>query len=51
MLSDFATFTGDDDLTPEEEEGIRLALDEAEAGDVIPYEEVMRELRSRVSRT
>lgn len=37
----------DDELTPEEDAGIRLALDQVEAGDVLPYEEVMRELRAR----
>jgi hypothetical protein len=39
----------DDELTPEEDAGLRLALDQVEAGDVIPYEDVMRELRSLCS--
>jgi hypothetical protein len=36
-----------DDLTPEEEAGIRLALDEAEAGQALPWEDAVREIRSR----
>lgn len=34
-------------MTEEEEEGIRLALDQVEAGQVVPYDDVIRELRSR----
>lgn len=35
----------DGELTPEEEAGLELALDQLEAGDVISAEEVCRELR------
>jgi hypothetical protein len=35
-----------DELTPEEDAGIRAALDDLEAGHEIPYEEAMRELRA-----
>jgi hypothetical protein len=35
------------ELTPEEDAGIRAAMDDIEAGHGIPYEEVIRELRSR----
>ena len=38
----------DDELTPEEEAGLQHALDQAEAGQVRPLDEVMREIRSRV---
>lgn len=34
------------DLTPEEDAGIRAALDDLEAGHFVPYEEAMRELRA-----
>ena len=34
-------------LTPEEDAGIREALDDLEAGHGIPYDEAMRELRAR----
>ena len=37
-----------DDLTPEEEAGIQLALDEIEAGRGIPLEEAIKEIRSRI---
>ena len=40
----------DDDLTPEEEEGIRLALDEVEAGDFVTLDEAMQQVRARASR-
>jgi hypothetical protein len=39
----------EDELTPEEEAGIRLALDQIEAGEGIPYEEAIRQLRSRLT--
>jgi hypothetical protein len=39
----------DDDLTPEEDAGIQLALDQIEAGEGIPYEEAMRQLRSQLA--
>ena len=35
-----------DELTPEEDAGIRAALDDLEAGHEISYEEAMRELRA-----
>lgn len=38
----------EDDLTPEEA-GIQLALDQVEAGEVIPFEEAMRQLRSELA--
>lgn len=37
-----------DDLTPEEKAGLEHAFDEAEAGNVVPYDVAMRELRSRL---
>lgn len=39
----------DDDLTPEEDAGIQLAIDQIEAGEGIPYEEAMRQLRSQLA--
>jgi hypothetical protein len=36
----------DEELTPEEDAGIRAALDDLDAGHEIPYEEAMRELRA-----
>jgi hypothetical protein len=39
-----------DELTPEEDAGIRLALDQVEAGQVVPLDEVMRKIRSRARR-
>jgi len=38
----------DEELTSEEEAGLQHALDQAEAGQVRPLDEVMREIRSRV---
>jgi hypothetical protein len=38
----------DDELTPEEDAGIQLALDQIEAGEGIPYAEAMRQLRSEL---
>jgi hypothetical protein len=43
-------YLDDDEMTEEEEAGVMLALDEAEAGDVIPYEDAMRELRSLIQK-
>ena len=40
----------DADLTPEEEEGIRLALDEVENGDLVTLDEAMQQIRARASR-
>jgi hypothetical protein len=37
----------EDDLTPEEA-GIQLASDQIEAGEGIPFEEAMRQLRSKL---
>jgi hypothetical protein len=34
-------------MTEEEEAGVLLALDEVDAGHVIPLEDVIRELRAR----
>src|SRR5262249_1830514 len=39
----------EDDLTPEEDAGIQQALDQIEAGEGIPYEEAMRQLRSQLA--
>jgi hypothetical protein len=39
-----------DELTPEEDAGIRLALDQVEAGQVVPLDEVMRKIRPRARR-
>jgi hypothetical protein len=36
----------EEELTPEEEAGLELAVDQDEAGDVVPFEEVVRGLRS-----
>ena len=38
----------EDELTPEEDAGIRLALDQIEAGQGVPVEEAMRQIRSRI---
>ena len=38
----------EDELTPEEDAGIQHALDQVEAGQVRPLDEVMREIRTRV---
>lgn len=38
----------DEELTPEEEEGLMAALDELDAGHSHDFEEVMREIRSRI---
>ena len=40
----------DDELTPEEDAGIRAALDDIEAGHVIPWEEAMRAIRDGLPR-
>ena len=37
-----------EDLTPEEEAGIRLAMDQIDAGQGVPLEEAIRQIRSRV---
>lgn len=37
----------DEELTPEEEAGIRHAMDQIEAGQGVPLEEAMRQIRSR----
>jgi hypothetical protein len=39
----------EDDLTPEEEAGIQLALDQIEAGEGIPFEEAMQQIRSHLA--
>jgi hypothetical protein len=39
----------DDELTPEEEAGILEAIREIEAGKGIPWDEALRQLRSRTS--
>lgn len=39
----------DDELTPEEDAGIQLALDQIEAGEGIPYEEAIRQLKSQLA--
>lgn len=39
----------EDELTPEEDAGIQLALDQVEAGEGIPYEEAMRQLKSQLA--
>jgi len=36
------------ELTPEEDAGIRLALDQVEAGQFVPYDVAMRKLRARL---
>ena len=36
----------EDELTPEEDAGIRAALDDLDAGHGIPYEEAMRQIRA-----
>jgi hypothetical protein len=36
-----------DELTPEEEAGIMIALDQVKAGEGLPLEEVIRRIRSR----
>jgi hypothetical protein len=46
MVSD--PYWDDDEMTEEEEAGVLLALDEEEAGHVIPLEDVIRELRARL---
>jgi hypothetical protein len=38
----------DEELTPEEDAGIRLALDQLEAGQGVPLDEAMRQIRSRI---
>ena len=38
----------DDELTPEEDAGIRLAMDQIDAGQGVPLEEAMRQIRSRI---
>jgi hypothetical protein len=38
----------EDDLTPAEDAGIQLALDQIEAGEGIPYENAMRQFRSQL---
>jgi hypothetical protein len=49
MLSD--PYWDDDETTEEEEAGVLLAIEEMEAGQVIPYEDAMRELRAIAQRT
>ena len=39
----------EDELTPEEDAGIQMALDQIEAGEGIPYEEAMRQLKSQLA--
>jgi hypothetical protein len=39
----------EDELTPEEEAGIEHALAQVEAGEVIPYEEAMRQIRAELA--
>ena len=48
VLDSVESIDDPDDLTPEEEAGIRLALDQVEAGQGVPLEEAMREIRSRI---
>ena len=38
----------DDELTEEEDAGIQLAIDQIDAGQGIPLDEAMRQIRSRV---
>ena len=38
------------ELSEEEDAFVQAGIDEAEAGNVIPYEDVMRELRARIRR-
>jgi hypothetical protein len=40
----------DDEMTEEEEAGVLLALDEIEAGQGIPLEDAIREIRARARR-
>lgn len=40
----------DDEITEEEEAGVLLAIEEMEAGHVIPLEDVIREIRARAGR-
>ncbi len=38
------------ELSPEEDAAVRLGLDELEAGDVVPLDDVIREIRERPRR-
>ena len=38
----------EDELTPEEDAGIQLALDQLEAGQGVPLDEAIRQIRSRI---
>jgi len=40
----------DDEMTEEEAAGVMLALDEVEAGHVIPLEDALREIRAQAGR-
>ena len=37
-------------LSPEEDAAVRLGLDELEAGEILPLEDVVREIRARATR-
>jgi predicted transcriptional regulator len=44
-----APLDGEIELSEEEDAAVRLGLDQAEAGQVVPYEQVMRKLRERIA--
>jgi len=48
MLSD--PYWDDEEMTEEEEAGVLLAIEEIEAGQGIPLEDVIREIRARAHR-